>query len=123
MNSIPTTQIRRALAIVAITLLTPTPLLAEDTTDTIELENPLSFDSFTEFLSAILGIVMILAVPIVVFFIVYAGFLYVTAQGNSEQVGKATRALTYAIVGGLIILGAEVLAGIIENVVNDFSRE
>lgn len=104
-------------------LLTPQTSFGQSPGDVIELENPLNFDNFVDFLSAILGIVVIIAVPIVIFFIVYAGFLYVTAQGNSEQVGKATRALTYAIIGGLLILGAEALAGIIENVVDEFSSD
>lgn len=91
--------------------------------ETEELINPLAFDNFVDFLSAILAVVMVIAVPIIIFFLVYAGFLYVTAQGNSEQVSKATRALTYAIIGGLIILGAEALSVIIQNIVGEFSSD
>ena len=84
------------------------------------IENPLNVDTIGEFLAAILTIVMVLAVPVIIFFIVYAGFLYVTARGNSEQVQQATRAFTYAIIGGLIVLGAMVLVGIIQNLVESF---
>lgn len=84
------------------------------------IENPLNVETIGEFLAAILTIVMVLAVPVIIFFIVYAGFLYVTARGNSEQVQKATRAFTYAIIGGLIVLGAMVLVGIIQNLVAAF---
>lgn len=95
----------------------------EGTENPEALINPLAFDNFVDFLSAILAVVMVIAVPIIIFFLVYAGFLYVTAQGNSEQVGKATRALTYAIIGGLIILGAEALSVIIQNIVGEFSSD
>ena len=87
------------------------------------IQNPLNVPTIEEFLVAILTIVMVLAVPVVIFFIVYAGFLYVTARGNSEQVQQATRAFTYAIIGGLIVLGAMVLVGIIQNLVAAFQDD
>ena len=87
---------------------------------TTRIENPIRAQTITELLLAILRIVMIIAVPIVIFFIVFAGFKYVTARGNSEQIQEATRALTYAIIGGLIVLGALVLVAIIQNLVAAF---
>ncbi len=89
--------------------------------DPVALKNPLKVGSIEELLSAILGVVIVLATPIVVFFIIYAGFLYVTARGNTQQVQQATTALTYAIIGGLLILGSFALAEVIKNVVDSFS--
>ncbi|MCB9811019.1 MAG: hypothetical protein H6779_04685 [Candidatus Nomurabacteria bacterium] len=86
----------------------------------VTLENPLNVDSIEELLQLILQIVITIATPIVIFFIIYAGFLYVTAKGNAEQTQKATRALTYAIIGGVLIIGAVVIAGIIKNLVLSF---
>ena len=87
------------------------------------IKNPLATGSIIGFLEAILTIVMVLSVPVIIFFIIYAGFLYVTAQGNSEQVKQATAALTYAVVGGLIVLGALVIVEIISNLVGAFMAE
>ncbi len=84
------------------------------------IRNPIRAETITELLLAILRIFMVIAVPIIIFFIVYSGFLYVTARGNSEQIQTATRAFTYAIIGGLIILGAMVLVAIIQNLVAAF---
>jgi hypothetical protein len=84
------------------------------------LVNPLSVVSIEGLLAALLNIFIVLATPIVVIFIIYAGFLYVTAQGNAEQVKKATTALTYAIIGGVIIIGSVALGEIIKNVVEAF---
>ena len=89
--------------------------------DTVTLENPLNgINSIDGLLVAILNIIMILMVPVIVFFIIYAGFKYVTAQGNAHQVEDATRALTYAIIGGVLILGAIAISQIIQNVVSSF---
>lgn len=103
----------------------PTVLLAQPTTGgggspSSGLQNPLRFNSLNEFLVGILNIVIIIAVPIIVFFIILAGFKYVTARGNATQVQDATRALTYAVIGGVLIIGAVAIAGIIRNLVDSF---
>lgn len=90
--------------------------------DPVSLENPLNgINSIEGLLVAILNIIMVLMVPVIVFFIIYAGFKYVMAQGNASQVEEATRALTYAIIGGVLILGAFAISQIIQNVVAAFS--
>lgn len=86
-----------------------------------ELKNPLAFGTLQEFIVAILRVIIVIAVPIVVIFIVLAGFKYVTARGNPNQIQEATRALTYAIIGGVLIIGAVAIAEIIENLVTAFS--
>jgi formate-dependent nitrite reductase membrane component NrfD len=88
-----------------------------------QLLNPLAFDSITDLLEAILNVLIVLAVPIIVFFIIYAGFLYVTARGNAQQIQDATRALTYAVIGGVLIIGALAIATIIGNIVNEFRTD
>ena len=56
--------------------------------NTVSLDNPLNnITSINGLLVAILNIVEILMVPVIVFFIILAGFKYVTAQGNSTKVG------------------------------------
>ena len=91
-------------------------------TDKVTLQNPLNgINSIEGLLVAILNIIMILMVPVIVFFIIYAGFKYVMAQGNASQVEEATRALTYAIIGGVLILGALAISQIIQSVVTAFS--
>lgn len=87
----------------------------------VSLVSPLkNIGSIEGLLVAILNIIIILMIPIIVFFIILAGFKYVTAQGNASQVEEATRALTYAIIGGVLILGAVAISRIIANVVQSF---
>jgi hypothetical protein len=85
-----------------------------------KLQNPLAFDSIEDFIVAILNVVIVLMTPIVVIFIIFAGFKYVTARGNSEKIGQATQSLTYAIIGGVLIIGAVAIAQIIKNLVTAF---
>lgn len=89
-------------------------------TNQYKLNNPIKVDSIQELLNLILKLVIIIATPIVVLFIVFAGFKYVTARGNASQVEEATKALTYAIIGGVLIIGAVAISEIIKNLVNSF---
>ncbi|MBY0310383.1 hypothetical protein K2Q16_04555 [Patescibacteria group bacterium] len=87
----------------------------------VTLQNPLSgINSIPDLLAAILQVFIIIAIPIIIFFIMLAGFKYVTARGNSTQIADASRALLYAIIGGVLILGATAIAQILKNLVNAF---
>jgi len=85
-----------------------------------ELESYLPFNSLEDLIVAILRIFITVATPIIVLFIIYAGFKYVTAQGNAQQVQEATRALTYAIIGAVLIIGAVAISEIIANTIGAF---
>ena len=84
------------------------------------LQNPIRVNSIQELLVILLNLVIVIATPIVVLFIILAGFKYVTARGNPGQIQEATQALTYAIIGGVLIIGAVAIAEIIKNLVNAF---
>jgi hypothetical protein len=91
---------------------------------TYTLDNPLAGSGITSvegLITAVLNVLLIIAVPVIIFFIVFAGFSYVTAQGNPEKIKQASRSLTYAIIGGVLILGAVAISEIIAGVVNSFS--
>ncbi|MCA9357822.1 hypothetical protein KC902_01030 [Candidatus Kaiserbacteria bacterium] len=83
-------------------------------------KNPLTFTSITEMIVAIMNVVIIIATPIIVFFLIYAGFMYVTAQGNPQKIEIASRSLLYGIIGGVIILGSVAILAIVKNVVGAF---
>lgn len=71
-------------------------------------------------LMAILNVMIVITIPIVIFFLIYAGFSYVVARGNPEKIQVATRSLTYGIIGGVIILGSVAILKIVENLVKAF---
>lgn len=87
---------------------------------TAQLKNPLDgrISTIPDFFKAIIDVLLVFAIPFVVFFIIWAGFLYVTARGNAEKIRQAHNALLYALIGGLLILGANLLLDIITNTVD-----
>lgn len=88
---------------------------------TVRLQNPLSgISTIPQLLAAILNIVVILAIPVIIFFIMLAGFKYVTARGNATQIQEASKALLYAVIGAVLILGATAIAQIVKNLVDAF---
>lgn len=81
------------------------------------LKNPIKAQSIQEFIYQIIDIILVFATAIIVFFIILAGFKYVTANGNEEKVKSATSALTWAVIGGVLVLGAKILLEVIQNTV------
>lgn len=79
----------------------------------VSLDNPLGDKDLMDLINEILGVLLVFAVPIIVFFIIFAGFKYVTAQGKPGEIETANRALLYAVIGGVLILGARVLMEVI----------
>ena len=84
------------------------------------LQNPLKTDSIVDLFSSILDIIMVLATPIIVIFIILAGFKYVTAQGDSSKIKEAHNSLMNAVIGGVLILGAKLIMEIIKNTIDAF---
>ena len=82
------------------------------------LENPIAVDSIGGLVEKILDIVLIIGVPIVAFFIIYSGFLFVTARGNPEGLEKAKTTFIYTLIGAALLLGAWVLAQGIADTIN-----
>ncbi len=87
------------------------------------LTNPLHSTSFTGpdgLLIKIIDVILIFALPIIIFFIMYAGFMYVTAAGETAKIQTAHSALTWAVIGGVIVLGAKLIMAVIQNTIKAF---
>ncbi|NCT01877.1 hypothetical protein GW766_01320 [Candidatus Parcubacteria bacterium] len=82
--------------------------------------NPLSFTSITDMIVAIMNVVIVMSIPVIIFFLIYAGFMYVTARGNPEKIQQASSALLYGIIGGVIILASAAIMTIVKNLVTAF---
>ena len=62
-------------------------------------------------------IVLPLGASVAAIAIIYSGFLYVKAQGNKEELQKAHEAIKWTVVGTAVILGAWVLAKLIDKTI------
>lgn len=85
-----------------------------------ELCNPLAYTSLTDFLYKLLELVVQIGFPVIVLFIVYIGFKFITASasGKPEELAKVRSLFFWAIIGSMILLGGKALALAIQATVN-----
>ena len=85
------------------------------------LQNPLRFGTLSEFLNAVLNAVILIAFPVLVLFLVYAGFLFISAQGNDQKLSQARTVFLWTLIGALLILGSKALAIAINSTVQQIT--
>lgn len=83
------------------------------------IESPLRFKTISEFVEGLLRAVVYIALPIISIFIVYAGFMFITAQGNTEKLAQARNNFLYVVIGAILILGAWAIAQLIGGTINE----
>lgn len=86
------------------------------------IKNPIKADNLQDFIQSFIKGVLLIGIPILVLFIIYAGFLYVKAQGNPGELEVAHRTLLYTIIGAALLLGAFVIANAIVGTVSEIER-
>jgi hypothetical protein len=77
------------------------------------LTNPLNFDSLCGFLKGIFNAAVTIGIPVATLFVVYAGFKFVWARGNSEKLREARNNAMYVAIGIAVFLGAWFLSQVI----------
>jgi hypothetical protein len=82
-----------------------------------KITNPINASSIDVFIKTILQGVLKIGIPIIALAIIYCGFLFVAARGNSEKITKAKDALLYTLIGAAILLGAWAIAQLISTTV------
>ncbi len=77
----------------------------------VTLKNPLGgINTLPELIVAILKVVIAVGFPVLVLMIVYVGFLFITAQGDTTKLDKAKTGFTWTVIGGAVLLGALAIA-------------
>lgn len=94
-----------AIKIIAIGLAWSLPVLLY-AQGSFSVLNPSSVDSLEEFLKSLLVIVVNIGLLVLGVMLVWSGYLFVTAQGNEQQLQVAKRNFMWVIIGGAILLGA-----------------
>lgn len=102
----------------AILYLAPVAVFAQTTID-INIKNPAG--SNTNLMDIINALVKNVAMPIgavlVVLYIIYAGFTFVSAQGNPKEIENAKSRLLWALVGAAILLGAVAISAAVKDTI------
>lgn len=92
-----------------------------------QYENPIrlqingqAIDSIPMLLVALVDGFVALMTPIIVAAIIYAGFLFVTAQGDTGKISTARFVLTWTLIGAGVLLGAKVISYSVQGTVDAF---
>ncbi|MEI6495007.1 MAG: pilin [bacterium] len=81
------------------------------------IANPLKSDDILVILQNIMNLVAIVGSIVVVFFIIFSGYKIVTSQGNPGELTKAKEMFLATVIGGAILLGADIIANVVINTV------
>lgn len=87
---------------------------------TRQICNPISTTNVQSFIRTVLEGALRIGIPIIALAIIYCGFLFVFARGNSEKITEARRALVYTLIGAAILLGSWAIAQLISETVRQF---
>ena len=96
------------------------PVFAQQTPN--GLQNPLKFEGIQNFVEGVLRAIVMIALPLITIFIVWAGFLFISARGKPDELNNAKRNFQYVIIGTILILSAWVLATLIGGTVTQLLR-
>lgn len=88
------------------------------------LENPLKgIDTVPDFIKKIISdIILPIGIPVITFFIIYSGYLFVAARGDSKKLQEAKDTFMYTVIGAAIVLGAWILAQAIGETVKELGQ-
>lgn len=91
-------------------------LVGHDPVDPVGISNPLKgSDSLQGFVKVVLeNIVLPIGSVVIVFMIIYSGFLFVTARGNESKLETAKHTLLYVIIGAAVLLGSVAISKVID---------
>lgn len=91
----------------------------DEITIATKIDNPIGekINDIPALIKVALEFVVKIGGPVIVFFIVYSGFLFISAQGNKDKMKKAKDTLLYVIIGAVVVLGAFVISKIITGTV------
>jgi len=92
----------------------PPPVIGGGNT---KIVNPINATTINGLIKTILEGVLKIGIPLVALAIIYSGFLFVIARGNSEELKKAKDALLYSVIGAAVLLGSWALAQLISDTV------
>ena len=73
------------------------------------------FDMLAPILLSIIAFLLSIAGFVAIGFIIFSGYLLITAQGNEQQIEQGKKSLTNAIIGFIIALSGVIIVTTIQN--------
>lgn len=85
--------------------------------NTLGIENPITANNLWDAVIMMVNVVRFVAIPFLVLAIMWAGFLFIKAQGSSDQINEAKKVFFWTLVATLIILSAIPLAELLRDTI------
>jgi hypothetical protein len=82
------------------------------TSSTGGISNPITASSFAELVDMVVAWILNIAMVLAPLIIVYGGFTYITAAGDTSKIGQAKKIILYAVIGFILALLAKSLVDI-----------
>ncbi|HVY35678.1 MAG TPA: hypothetical protein VG982_00125 [Candidatus Paceibacterota bacterium] len=106
---------------------TPTPSVPQTSSNgdfqlKIKLNNPLKVNSIQDAIQLFMDAVVKIAIPFIVVFFIWAGFRFILARGNKEELKKAKAMFWNTLIGTLLILGAWAITDAIVGTINSIAN-
>lgn len=81
----------------------------------LTLQNPINADSFAEVVKRIAQLMAQIGLPIAALFLVWSGFLFVSARGDAKKLETAKSTFYWTVIGTALIVGAYAIATAVVN--------
>lgn len=104
-----------AVGATAVGALAAVPVFAQDLLGDVASNTTLSNRSFVEVLGSIINVVLSVLGVVLLIIVIYAGVLWMTAGGNSDNVDKAKQLIINAVIGLVLILAALAISTFVFN--------
>ena len=83
------------------------------------IDNPLKdITSIPGFIYAVLDLIVMIVTPLIAVFLMYAGFLYVSAAGNEAKIAKAHSVFLWTVIGAAVALGAKIFSFAVQGTID-----
>ena len=83
------------------------------------IKNPLCVNSIAGLIAVLLDLISKIGLVAALMMIIYSGFLFVTARGDTSKLETARKTFLYTVIGAAILLAANVIAGVIGATIKD----
>jgi len=103
-------------------LVIPMYAMAALQTGATTIQNPIKYDTFSQFVAAVTAAAVNVLMPFVVLAFIWSGFLFVKAQGNEKELETAKTAIWWSVIGAFILMGAWGFAQIIGSTVSTITN-
>lgn len=95
----------------------PTPV-STCATGNCTLQSPFTASDFPSLINKLLDIIIKIGGILAFFFIIYAGFMFVTAGGDETKISSAKTMFVSVIIGTAIVLGSKAILQLLTNTSN-----